>query len=92
MSQITIDFNALVALPNLLDRLERAVAKLDEPDVVLNTAAAAALLNISHGEIRALAAAGQLPAYPLGNGWRYSRRELLAWFAQRARSNMMEQS
>lgn len=89
-TQIILDLGTLSRLPDLLQRLESALSTLETPDVILNTAGAAALLNVSEGEVRSLVASHDLPAYPVGNGWKFSRRALLDWFHQRDQKNIKE--
>ncbi|AIZ45111.1 hypothetical protein QR90_08305 [Deinococcus radiopugnans] len=88
--QFILDLGTLEQLPDLLQRLDQALSVLESPDVILNTAGAAALLNVSEGEIRSLVATRDLPACAIGNGWRFSRRELLAWFNRRAHENLSQ--
>ena len=57
---------------------ERATS---EPEI-LTLKQAAALLNVNHHQIPKLIRQ-DLPAYRLGNQWRFRRSELLAWLTRR---------
>ncbi|WP_412028689.1 helix-turn-helix domain-containing protein [Deinococcus yunweiensis] len=88
MTSKTLDLDLLASLPERVSRLQQAVEpQLEPPDAILGTAAAAQLLGISPGELRTLAAGGEVPALRLGKGWRFSRRQLLEWFCSHARAN-----
>lgn len=61
----------------LAERMPQPVQP-EEPDEVLNTAQAAKLLGVTPDTIRSYAAEGILPGLCIGNGWKFSRRALLA--------------
>ena len=68
-----IDFNPLADL--IIERLRGSLAH----DEVLTTAQVCELFQISRNEITALVQRG-LPCVRLGNGYRYSRTAVMAWF------------
>lgn len=88
MASNLLDLDLLAKVPELLVRLELVLQAQQQPDTILGTVDAARLLNVSPGELRALAAAGDVPALRLGKGWQFSRRQLLAWFAAQAQANL----
>jgi excisionase family DNA binding protein len=76
-------------LPDLPDQPERQLTQMPEThgdDTILKTAEAAKLLRISENALRTLARAGEVPHCKMGNGLRFSRRQLLQVFHERARS------
>ena len=81
---------ALATIPALLDRLVALLKEHEaapETDTILNTREMAKLLRIGPSELSALVKRGTVPAWYVGNGWRYSRQQVLAAFraeAQRA--------
>ncbi|CAM4252349.1 helix-turn-helix domain-containing protein [Deinococcus marmoris] len=97
----------LALLPTLLKRLDallhaaESAKKGDEdtPESLLNTKEMAAVLRIGQPELLHLARTGVLPAWEVGNGWRYSRRQVIAAFeahaseaAARARQDALEEA
>jgi excisionase family DNA binding protein len=50
---------------------------------VLTLSDLSALLQVSEGELAALAEAGELPGRRLGDHWRFSRAAVLAWLGER---------
>lgn len=84
------DLALLARLPDLIARLEQQLNQMEGPnqDHILRTHEAAALLSIGEAELLALARSGQIPCWRLGNGWRYSRRQLLDAFYTRAQANL----
>ncbi len=54
-------------------------------DVVLTIPEVAALLRISEKSAYKLAQAGDLPAFKVGNQWRFRRAELDAWIDDQRR-------
>jgi excisionase family DNA binding protein len=71
-------FNEPVPGPGHLFR-GNAAFMTSEPQEVLTLEEAAELLQVSAGDIEALAAAGELPGRKIGESWRFSRAALLAW-------------
>ena len=71
------------------DMVRRAVrTELDnrrEPSDVMTTELAAELLHLEPKTVAKYAAAGKLPAHPLGPEWRFLRSELLAWLQEQKR-------
>lgn len=51
-----------------------------DPDV-LTLETAAALLQVTEGDVEAAATAGELPGRRIGGSWRFSRAALLGWLA-----------
>lgn len=84
---MTSGLDSLSTLLAQLSRLEHQLAdsagSLD--DDIIKTAEAAKLLRISENALRALARAGEVPHWQIGNGLRFSRRQLLDVFRERAR-------
>jgi len=64
-------------------------------DVILTISEVAALLRISEKSAYKLAQAGDLPAFKVGNQWRFRRSELDAWIdsqrRQRSASDMRDE-
>ncbi|WP_216329697.1 helix-turn-helix domain-containing protein [Deinococcus aestuarii] len=89
---MVFDLALLARLPELITRLEQQLNQMQGPtptqDQILRTHEAAALLSIGEAELLALARSGQIPCWRLGNGWRYSRRQLMEAFYARARTNL----
>lgn len=56
---------------------------------VLTTTEGAKLLRMSAQKLRELADAGSLPAYHVGNRWRFRRQDLLAWVESQAQANLV---
>lgn len=75
---------AIIAeLKRAIERLEQTRERppvAEEPDVILRTAEAAALLRIGQARLLQLAHAGKLPAYRQGRRFLFSRRLLLEAF------------
>jgi len=55
---------------------------------VLTTNEGAKLLRMSPQKLRELADAGKLPAYHVGNRWRFRRQDLLDWVESQAQANL----
>ena len=55
---------------------------------ILNTIEGANLLRMSPAKLRELATGGALPAYRVGNRWRFRRADLLEWVERMARANV----
>lgn len=53
----------------------------EEPRAVLTAQQAGELLQLTAGNVRALARAGLLPGRRVGEQWRFSRRQLIDWVA-----------
>jgi hypothetical protein len=70
---------ALEKLPEISEMLREMQRRNLEPDEVLNTKGAARVLCIGEEEVRELASIGVLPGVVNGNGWKFSRRDLLCW-------------
>ena len=81
---MTIEVPALRELLDLVRDLHSKFDALTEPDEVLKVNEAAKLLRIGPNEIRSLAVSGRLPAVRLGNGYKFSRRQLLEWLRAEA--------
>ncbi|WP_168734644.1 helix-turn-helix domain-containing protein [Deinococcus sp. KSM4-11] len=74
-------------LPALLDRVTALQQGSGQADTILNTAEAAKLLRIGQPVLIELVKQGMIPGWYVGNGWRFSRAQVLAAFhaqAQRA--------
>jgi len=89
---ITVDIPEITELIQHVAALEVKLETLTEPDQVLKVDDAAKLLRIGANEVRAMAASGRLPATFLGNGWKFSRRQLLAWLREQCAGNTAPQA
>ena len=61
---------------------------MDSNQDILNTNEGARLLRMSPAKLRELATGGVLPAYRVGNRWRFRRADLLEWVERIARANV----
>jgi excisionase family DNA binding protein len=59
---------------------------------VLNTSEGAKLLRMSPQKLRELADAGKLPAFHVGNRWRFRRQDLIDWVESQAQANLTTQA
>ena len=61
------------------DMTESAEQKLCRPEPVWNCQDAARFLHVHQGTVKRLARSGILPAFRIGNRWRFRPSELDAW-------------
>lgn len=61
---------------------------MDKRKEVLNVQEAAELLEVSVWTVRELAHRGELPARKVGRAWRFSRKALLDYLADRAKDRV----
>lgn len=67
-----------------------ATAFNTRPDTTIGSEECAALLRCTVGQVEELARAGEIPGLKFGRGWIFVRYDLLAYLAERARSEAAE--
>ncbi|MBB6017469.1 helix-turn-helix domain-containing protein [Deinococcus radiopugnans] len=86
-----IDLEVLTRIPRLLEDVTQMLQKIkQQEDEILGTAEAARLLRIGTAELLDLARAGRVPHLRLGNGYKFSRLQLLETFRNQALENVLD--
>lgn len=89
---MTIDLALLARLPELVQELAQQLERLQQPDRILKTREAAQLLKIGESQLLTLVHAGTIPHLVLGNGFRFSEQQLLAFVRDQAQQNIRQAS
>ncbi|MDO9105575.1 MAG: helix-turn-helix domain-containing protein [Methylovulum sp.] len=71
-----------IASLNINNKLINKLSKIMKP--IINCKEAAILLQMSAGYISGLAASGDIPAFKLGDDWRFVTDQLISYLAEKA--------